>query len=356
MEQFYSPGIRRDPVEAFRTWFSIVWDGGTVTRDWLDRSYDLKPQPVERFTPAGSRESIPITWTVRGLREILPDADHYEFDELRELGVGMLENYKRYAAENDGFEVIAAEHDFSVPIWDYENNCILKAVDVREQSPNYGKSIEVHARGRQDILYANPNARMGILDHKTADRVDNVETLEIKLEGNEQVTTYLWAAEIEAQYYDLPWKGEPFEEVIYNVLRKAAPMPPTVLRSGLFSIDRKQESATYDLIRDFMDEAGIKYSELPEKHQAYVDWLREAGDEQFFVRKLVRRNRHQLKNAGYRIYLEALDMLGEPRIYPNITGGWDCLNCAFRPPCMAKEAGEDWQYLIKENYSVNRDR
>ena len=348
LESFYTPGISRDPVEAWKTWFDIMWVGGTITADWLDKVYDLKPQPVQ------DTNTLSGLYLVKGLRDILPDVDAYGFDEMRELGVGILENYKRYAAEQDGFEIVATEHDFSVPIWDYEKNEILMARDTREDSPNYGKMLEVHSRGRMDGMWVNPGGRMGLIDHKTADKMDG--ELDAKLESDEQITTYLWAAEIEALYYDLPHKGQPMQELIYNVIRKAVPRPPTIVRGGLFSVDRNNESTTYDLVREWLHDADIMYSDLPEKQQGYVDWLREVGDEQYFVRKLVRRNRHQLDSIGKRIYLEALDMLGDVRIYPNFRKDWSCLNCAFRPPCMAMETGEDWKYLIENNYASTKDR
>jgi len=130
-----------------------------------------------------------------------------------------------------------------------------------------------------------------------------------------------------------------------------------MVRGGLFSVDRQNESATYTMLMEYMQEHGISYDELPEKHKGYVAWLRDIGDEQFFIRKLVRRNRHQLQNAGYRLYLEALDMLDPNlRIYPNLSNSYKCLRCAFRTPCLAKEAGYDWEQIINDNYTRTRDR
>jgi hypothetical protein len=365
LENFYTPSLRRDPVEAYRTWFHVQLYGGTVTQDWLARTYDLAPKPSTPLVPKHNskvllddvREFKLDVWEVRGLKEMLPEPDVEEIEELLDLGINMLTAYKEYAARVDDFDVVVTEHDFSVPIWDYENDCILKARDTREQSPNYGKLLEVHSRGRMDAIYTKPNGKIGVIDHKTAETMDDSETLSLKLETDEQVTTYLWAAEVEASYYDLPHKGQPMEELVYNVMRKAYPKPPTIVRGGLFSVDRKNESTTYELVKEFMDNAGISYMELSEKHQNYVDWLREIGDEQFFQRKLVRRNRHQLQNAGKRIYLEALDMLDPNlRIYPNLRKSWECIKCPFRPPCMAIETGEDANYLISENYSRTKDR
>jgi hypothetical protein len=292
---------------------------------------------------------------VRGLEDILPDPDHDKYQELLELGIGMLTYYKRYAEKNDAFEVFVAEHQFSVPVWDCEAERILTMIDTREDSPNHGKRLEVHARGKQDALWMDPAERVGILEHKTAIKIG--EDYFEKLENDEQVTSYLWAAEVEAMYYDLPYKGTPIQEVTYNVMRKNFPRPPTVVRGGLFSVDRANESCTYELLMEWITENNIDPSSLSDKHQGYISWLRDVGDEQFIIRKHVRRNKHEISNAGYRLYLEALDMLDPNlRIYPNIRNDWACLRCQFRAPCLAQESGADYQQLINDNYAAQRDR
>lgn len=369
LEQWYQPGIKRDPVEAFKTWWNVQWRGGTVTEEWLPRVYDLAPKPVpystENMKDAGLISVDAIVgegmsdhkslWVVRGLEDILPDPDLDEWEELLTLGIHMLEHYKEYAAIHDDFEVIVAEHDFSVPIWDYEHDCILTARDLREDSPNWGKELEVHARGRNDAVYVKiATEKLGIHDYKTTTRWSEDE-LE-KLETDEQATTYLWALEIEASYYDLPHKGKPIEEVLFSRLRKQYPKPPTMLKSGLFSIDRQNESTTYAMLTEWIAR-NIPGVPLSEKHQAYIDYLRDVGDEQFIIRKPARRNRHQLRNAGYRIYQEALDMLNpDLQIYPNLRNDWACLKCSFRAPCLAKEDGSDYEQLIADNYTINKDR
>lgn len=352
LEQYYHPMLRRDPVESWKTWFDIQWRGGIVTEEWLDRVYDLNPQMVDRSTTLGKDPRA--LYKVHGLEDILPETEDSEFDELLELGIQMMTFYKDYAARHDGFEVLFTEHDFSIPIWDYANNRILTAVDKRVQSPNYGKVLEVHARGRMDGIWQKPNGKLGIIDHKTAGKLD--PDLEEKLESDEQITTYLWAAQLEANYYDLPHKGEPLEEVIYNVLRKAYPTEPTELKNGMFSVARETESTTYEILSAWINR-NMPGVPLSEKQQYYLDYLQEVGEEQFIIRRPTRRNQEQLRNAGIRIYLESLDMLeDEIRIYPNFRGDWSCMKCPFRPPCLATEQGSDSQQLINDNYAINRDR
>jgi hypothetical protein len=674
LEQFYTPGLSHDPVEAWKTWFDIQWRGGIVTEEWLDRIYDLNPQPI-MATTAEERHQYPFGITgyrVRGLQDIVPDPNVTEYIEHYELGIGMMEFYKIYAEKNDDFTVVAAEHTFSVPIWDHDNDCIMKRVDTREDSPNYGKELEVHARGRMDQIWQNNySGKFGIRDYKTTSRID--EDYFRKLESDEQVcvpldksqaltkqgwkyrndlsigdeilaydrdreildwtpilnitdavadvhkltsnvlsveatanhrwvgkkrvfarfngkmeiigwkpwegrsdsfpqshikivvaadsvvdgnlpitpneaaflgwllgdghfaiynrslevsitqskkkfvndiadlvdnlnfvcsakeydnecitwrfsapqmrellnrakiisksddltefvlglskkariafcdaaykaegsmtrsqrmfaqnigplrdafrlafvlngeyttygagkgfslksdreidarsikfnkithkpdskvwcpttkygtwlmrqgeqicitgnTNYLWAAEIEAKYYDLPHKGQPIELCIYEALRKAYPKPPTILKSGMFSVDKTKESTTYEMLMDYLSSSGLSVVALDAKQQGYVDWLKEVGDEQFIIRRNARRSRGQLANFGKRLFYEALDMLEPDPIYPNISNDFNCLNCQFRLPCMTQEDGGDYLELIAQNYTSNKDR
>lgn len=352
LEQYYHPGLRRDPVESWRTWFDVQWRGGTVTEDWLDKVYDLAPKAVGGVDNGKPDHRL---YLVRGLQDILPDADSELYDELFTLGVEMMTAYKPYAARKDEFEVLVVEHDFSIPVWDFENECILTAVDLREQSPNYGKRLEVHSRGRMDAIWQKPSGKYGIIDHKTSSRID--DDYFDKLETDEQVTSYAHAAEIEAKYYGLPYAGFQVEEVVYNVLRKTFPRPPTMVRSGLFSVDRQNESTTYEMLMEFIQQNNIDIESLDEKHQAYIAYVRDSGVEQWFIRKLVRRNRSQLQQAGYRLYLESLDMLDpDLRIYPNLSNNYRCMRCQFRAPCLMIESGNDWQSVLESNYTHSRDR
>lgn len=355
LEQYYTPGLRRDPVEAWKTWFDIQWRGGMVTEEWLPRVYDLKPRPIVDANPASWGKGFPPTWVVRGLEDIIPTPNHDEFDEHFTLGIEMMSFYKEYAEANDYFTVLVAEHDFSIPIWDYHNEDILHRTDTREDSPNYGNVLEVHARGRCDALKVdNRSGKLGIIDYKTAAKID--EDYFLKLDSDEQCTSYLHAIEVEAKYYDLPYKNEPIEEVLYIALRKNYPKSPTKLNNGMFSVDRANESCTYPMLIDWIAK-NMPGVPLNEKQQNYINWLKEVGDDQFIIRRPVRRNRHQIANAGRRLYMEALDMLDPAvRIYPNITNDFKCLGCQFRAPCLALEDGSDWQMLINDNYSKNKDR
>lgn len=355
LAQYYNPRLRRDPVEAFIWWYMLQLDGGIVTEEQLDVTHDRQPKKKEvtpqALNPEGqwddAGESVEV-YEVRGLIELLPDPNMEEFELHKELGIGMLSYYKEYAEANDNFAVIVEEHTFSVPIYGPDGN-ILEAIDPRD-----GRNKQVHLRGTQDAIIQDlENGQFGILEHKSAIAIG--EEYHKKLEQDEQCTTYMVAGEIEAKLHDLEY--EKIDFTLYNALRKAFPRPPTELKSGLFSTDRSKESTTIAMLDTFIEERGLRnlVNETP-KMLEYYNYVRDIGEKQFIERTPVRRNRYEIAAAKKLIYLEALDMLQEPRIYPTKSGNWLCLNCPFRAPCLATDDGSDALMLLEDNYEPNWTR
>lgn len=358
LKHYYDPVLKRDPVEVFKTWWDVQMNGGIITEDWLETVLDRNPKmmvdQVDRdLMVNGDEPSKPPQYIVKGLNYLLPtDMSAEQQDEFQmhyDLGIGMLNFYKKYAEKNDNFTVIAAEHTFSVPIYDFEKDCELTAIDIRD-----GKEKPVHLRGTQDALIRdNDTEKYGILEHKSAIKID--EDYFIKLDKDEQCTTYMFAGEVEARVHDLPYKEIDF--VLYNAIRKAFPRWPTITTRGDISIDRSKESTTVDMLMKTIDDMGMgdTWQEF-EKLRAYVEYVRDAGDEQFVMRNMVRRNRHEIYSCGERVFLETKDMLNDPSIYPNPTGNWSCLKCIFRAPCIAKDDGSEWEWMLNEQFERNHNR
>jgi hypothetical protein len=340
LAQYYNPVLRRDPVETFKWWWQLQWFGGIVTEEQAELSHDRHPQ---QYIHNGT-----VNYKVQGLRDLLPDPDTEKYEEHRELGIGMLTYYKEYSVREDNFAVICEEHTFSVPILGPDGE-ILMMIDPRD-----ARVKEVHLRGTQDAIVQDlENGQFGIIEHKTAVQVG--EEYHRKLEKDEQCTTYMYAAEREAAIHDLEYERISF--VIYNALRKVFPRPPTPVKSGLFSIDRQKESTTYPMLMDYIERNGLELVvDADEKLKQYVDYVKHVGDEQFIIRTPVRRNRHEIESCESRVYMEAMDMLDYPRIYPNPTGEHNCLNCIFRAPCIARDDGSDWEMLLSDNYTRNWTR
>lgn len=357
LEMYYNPVLQRDPVEAFQTWYQIQWEGGVVTKDWLERVYDPNPRPtltgteelaITQHADHAEMEIVPNTWIVQGLKDLHPDPDFSEFDTHRELGIGMLTYYRdAYAPKHDDFRVVAAETSFSVPLG-------FSAIDIREDSPNYGKELEVHARGKRDaILQSLVTGRYGLNDYKTAAKID--EDYFIKLEKDPQVSNYAWASTREAIEYDLPWKHIDF--VYYTAIRKNYPKPPSILKNGTLSLSRSDEGTTAELFAQSVKDLNLQvWFDNTEKAKLYYEYLVAEGDKLFVQRDIVHRNPHEIKATEAHLVMIAKEMVSNPNIYPAPSGSRMCTRCQFRAPCIAADDGSDWKGMLVDAYEVNRGR
>lgn len=265
-----------------------------------------------------------------------------EFEHHLELGEGMLRYYIPWAMEHDDFRVIALEHSFKVD------------TGLRARNPHTGHVLPVFYCGRMDMIVQKVSTgTYGIVDHKTSSRHED-EDYKAKLEMDEQVTRYMWAAELEAEQQDLEYKRIDF--VYYNVLFKGYPSPPSITSRGVLSIDRQNESTTAELFAAaVMADEGLQYwIKTNEKAQAYYDWLREVGVRRFIHREEVFRSRKELQANMQNAVWEIEDMLRmDLHIYPNATGDWYCIKCPFRGPCIAANDGSDVDYMLSEMYESN---
>ncbi|MEM4409811.1 MAG: PD-(D/E)XK nuclease family protein [Candidatus Caldarchaeum sp.] len=341
LEKYYDPKLRRDPVETFSTWFDLQWNGGVVTSEELNLVYDSHPREIG--------ENL---YEVRGLYDLLPDPLPEEFEHYRDLGIGMMTFYKDYASRNDDFEVVAAESPFSIPLG-------FEAVDPRVDSPNYGKKLEVHLRGKRDaVIYypdrKDPRKQYGIIDHKTVGRLD--ESYFIKLENDPQCTTYLLASRIEAERNDLPWKYA--EDILYQALRKVYPKPPTITSRGLPSLDRTKESTTASLFLQTVKELGLEgWLNSDERAKSYYEYLLVEGDRLFIQREYATRNQHQLDLAFEEVKAVAREMTSSSTaIYKHPSGMPHCTRCQFRAPCLAFDDGSDWERMLADGFEVSTPR
>lgn len=363
LASYYDPALRQDPEKVFEVWFNTEWNGGIVSWNDLDYYADRDPVPVDvnvTMVDDHTGNEVPSQWYVKGLSELLPNPDVDDFMEHRALGIGMMHYYKDYAERNDNFRIIASEHLFSVPILDPDGR-ILVAEDNRTREGMIKEIKQVHARGRQDAIVQDlETGQYGILEHKTTARLD--EDYFRHLELDPQCTTYLWAAEREAEVYDLEYKNVDF--IVYNALWKKYPRKPTILGSGKPSIDRQKEMTTARLFEQTCKELGLEILlKVDPKISSYYEYLLEMGDKLFIQRgtpemPYVTRNQAQKDNAGKALYYEAMDMLNTKSeyLYINPTKNYGCLNCIFRAPCIQKERGEDYEFTLKDAYQENYDR
>lgn len=367
VERSYDPILKEDPESVFDAWYHLQVNGGEVHEDELEMFADRTP-----IYNANTN-----TWTVRGLTEILPFDQSEELEEHHQVGLGMMRYYKDYAEREDDFTVISLEHTFSVPILD-PTGAPLYMVDTRPMpegwEPNltegniYGPLMreldydmgdryekQVHARGRTDmVVQGNNTGNYAIFDHKTAGKALD-ESYFDHVDLDEQCTTYLWTSEMEAKMYDLEYTE--MAGIVYQALRKAYPTPPTITTRNLPSLNRAEEHTNPQLFEAAVKELGLEtWLATDVKAQQYYTYLVENGDKQYIMRKDVKRSKIQKDNAALRIYMEAMDMLSNPYIYPNPKKEWSCLKCAFRAPCIATEKGYDYEDMLNDGFETNHDR
>lgn len=237
------------------------------------------------------------------------------------LGTGMLKGYFEWASKIDNFKPLAVEQKFEIELpyafwgptgWD-----------------------PVYYAGKLDALVEDSHGDYWIIDHKTAGKFDPEDFLVM----DEQVTSYCWAMQ---EVLQIPIAG-----FIYNELRKDVPHPPKVLKNGMLSKD-KQQNTTYELYLDKIRELGHS----PALYSDILEYLSNQGNK-FFRRTYVRRSPRELELAGERILTEAKDMLDNPSIYPNPDR--HCSWCSFRSPCLARMDGSDPQWILDGNFHKKED-
>lgn len=248
-----------------------------------------------------------------------------EYDARPELGEGMLRGYAEWANQKDAFKPLYVEIEFEVPVPD----------PILPQRQFQVDGLPVFYQGRIDMLVEDDEGYW-IVDHKTAATFKEKEAY---LMLDQQCGSYIWALQEQM--------GIKVEGVIYNELRKEIPHEPKVLKSGMLSVDRRQLT-TAELF-------GKKAAELgqdPEHYGEYFNWLKEQPNK-YFRRQPVTRSQAELKQLGNNISREAWDMLTSPYIYPN-PGEYKCQGCAFRAPCLARQAGQDYDEMLQDTHLYRR--
>jgi PD-(D/E)XK nuclease superfamily len=307
---------------AMPLWF------GTGVHEGLEHYYKSEADPVEVFD----------AWAEKSIQEMKEDkeikwdeATAKQFDESCDLGRKMLENYVTWASiadysEEIGFaKVLYTEREFQVPILDGNGN-VARFVDRNDQE------WEMHLVGRLDLVVEDFHGRLWLLDHKTTKDKLDPETLVL----NDQMVNYLWAVQ---QIF-----GRPFEGVYYNALRKKVPTVPPLLKNGKGLSKAKLIDSTPEVYMQAIEDNDLD----PDDYTEILEHLRSKPNT-FFQREKLRRNQYEIKLQGYLLYLEAIDMLNDPFIYPNMT--WNCkYMCDYKELCKAESRGDDTEWLRTAMY------
>jgi hypothetical protein len=335
LRQNYEP-LRMPKALDFGTAFHKALEVYYSPLTWGDENFQVRVELSKQAFRNAINEHRTRQLKITGDTELIFELEQ-DFQERLDLGLGMLENYYYYSKYNDNFKPIAVELDFEVPISIPEGYRSHLANRFHEFNFDGMENILQHNRepvvyqGRIDLLVEDEKGRYIIVDHKTASQFGDLTWLAL----DEQCTSYGWALQ---HVLGLEVSG-----IMYNQVRKKSPVKPTVLKNGTLS-QAKNADTTAEL---FISTAQDLNHDL-NMYSDYIAYL-ESNPKEFIRRTFVRRTEEEYKQQSIRIFLEALEMIQSPLIYPN-PSSMNCNGCMFFAPCSAKQSGGDVEFLLKEMY------
>lgn len=316
-------------------------DFGTAIHAGLEVYYDPRRWGEDRIIV--QQESLlgfsnhMVDWRAR-----LKKAGHWDMSQKMwqdnaRLGTGMLNHFFTWAPKHDvNWEPLKAEIEFEVPIpvpddyrlppvgWANIGNQLYHIDEDYEPIP-------VVYQGRIDLVVKDiRTGAIYIVDHKTAGQLGDYEHLEL----DTQVSSYAWALE---KVLGLKISG-----VIFQELRKKAPEEPRTLKNGGLSRARDQNT-TAEIYRETVRRLGMPMAE----YQEFIDFLALEG-QVYFRRIQIERSAKELEIVERNVLDEALDMLDNPRIYPN-PNRFNCGSCQFHEVCVMRQDGSDWKFYLDDS-------
>lgn len=295
-----------------------------------------------------------------------PDQRLYdEYADRVKLGVGMLKYYANNVSQftDVGFTPIQVEYPFEIailsptgeplrckcdPCWTRFTNYWLarfddyKAMPLSFRQAHRSKEIwpglPVTYGGRLDMLARDDRGRLVIFDWKTTSRILDEDAESSFLLLDDQISSYVWA---------LRSLGLDVVGFVYVEIKKAYPQVPKELsrlyKGRKYSTD-KTTLCTAEMFRNFVEE-----NDQQAYHEGLYDdhltWLKRDGPK-FHQRHQVHKNDAEVAAVGRDIWLEAQDIIDNPRVYPQ-PGRFSCNTCLFKQPCIGKNQGEDYLYTLE---------
>jgi hypothetical protein len=254
-------------------------------------------------------------------------------DTLIETVRAMMRHYTLYDAENflDG------------DVQEDEQGSIIErrvTVPIRDE---HGKVVEdangvpVFLTGKVDLVLGRPGG-LYIVDHKTFGERTLADNPVAGLDVDDQVTAYAY----------LTWREWGFvpQGVIYNVLVKAVPRAPKLIRNDTaLSVDRSAPT-TAPLVREAIKAHGFTI----EPYLDYLAYLEANAGARFFQRWTSPRSEAELHAFEARLAVKARDivrLVETPHVYAYPSGSsYRCGRCPFLGPCKAADDGGDAQAIL----------
>lgn len=346
----YAPMVSAEPLEfgvAFHAAMEVFYEPRTWSAD-LEIRTDLALVAFRRACEAH----------LKTYKKLNPDPDVTILESYKDrisLGLKMIRYYceqmtphydKRWTPVRVevSFEVPLKHPDTNEQLWCKCDRCWnrqLKYWSTAEvgwdKSREVWKGLPVTYGGRLDALFQDEIGRYWIADWKTTARLLDEDAEASFLQLDDQIVSYLWAL----HNYGIECAG-----FVYVEIKKAFPEAPDILKrkyNGKMYSTSKANLTTYEMaLRTFQQNDNEAWQ--MGLYDEYLRWLQIEGPK-FTQRHQIHKNTNEITNAGIAIATEALDMINDPRIYPQ-PGRWSCNWCLFKQPCLGQNMGEDYLYTL----------
>lgn len=232
------------------------------------------------------------------------------------LGLKVVEHYALWAP---GYEADARNEHPTLSVKE------VHATELRIELPMIMPGYYLYYEGTVDALVTLQNRETAIVEHKTAARFPDSDTLYI----DEQMLGYLWAANADP---NVPSDLKP-TAVLYNFLLKKAPATPDLLLDGTFS-KRKNAATSFEHYKEILRSAGHDFT----PYREYLYHLYTRGNS-FFKRVHITKRPQAIAAFGRRLQDTIADMVDPGvRIYPS-PSWFRCSWCPFLEPCKLLQDG-----------------
>ena len=246
---------------------------------------------------------------------------------------GMMDHYALWAPHVDrNYEVVATELEFNIPL------------DV-SKNVSFGR-VQLSLAGRFDgVVRYVPENTFWLFESKTT---RSIKEMKRSLANDEQAGLYSWAASTLV--------GKPIAGVLYNLMRKKIPIYPRQLGDKYLSQAKNQDTTMevyWEAIKETHQIAPDDKASMEMAKDIYADMLLhlEQKGNTFFERWEVRRSQSELSTLVSYLLATAAEMIDpETVLYPS-PGQFNCNFCHFRAPCLAMNAGANYEFLLAEEYT-----
>lgn len=230
---------------------------------------------------------------------------------------------------NEGWEVIAVEVPFEVPIT--RNLLLHNYIDVPKFKSAQLNDVLWVLKGRIDLIVEDADGLKWVVDHKTAAQIPEQGAFHAM---EPQLILYPWAAELAL--------GIKTAGVIYNYLRSAPPTVPSLNKDK--TISKRPISTDYPTVYTFLKDNGLN----PKNYQDVLLPLK--AESPFLARYRLPREEVVTRRILEETATTARAIMSHEGITRNVTR--NCEWCPYKTLCRAELFGLDTTLLRTRDYAI----